>query len=328
MNICFNTCWFSFDVVGGGEFQFLNTRKAVEAQGIHTRLFNQWKPEFDQFDLVHFFTVQQGMASFCEYVKNRGLPLALSPIFWPRPDASRGEMWETEKMFRLADVIFPNSEAEVEIIRKTFDIPAEKFRVTVNAIDPSEFAPAQPAAFRHRYQLEGKPFILCVGNIEPRKNQLRTLEALKKARIDWPLVTIGHVRDKNYFAQCESGFSNFIYLGPSPQSELSSAYAACDLFVLPGTCETPGLAALEAGYFGAPLLVTEVGCTREYFGEHAVYVNPYDVESIARGFSESLSRPLERSELLKKRVLENFTWRQTAEQVIAGYKSILPPEVL
>jgi len=42
---------------------------------------------------------------------------------------------------------------------------------------------------------------------------------------------------------------------------LASAYAACDVFVLPSMFETPGIAALEAGLAGAKIVITKYGGT-------------------------------------------------------------------
>ena len=53
-----------------------------------------------------------------------------------------------------------------------------------------------------------------------------------------------------------------------------SAYAAAEALVLPSFLETPGLVALEAAAAGIPrLVITNAGCTKEYFGNLA-YPNP------------------------------------------------------
>ena len=61
--------------------------------------------------------------------------------------------------------------------------------------------------------------------------------------------------------------SNVKFLGDLDHSSdmLRSAYAACDVFVLPGWFETPGLAALEAALAGAKVVATKGGSTKEYF---------------------------------------------------------------
>lgn len=99
------------------------------------------------------------------------------------------------------------------------------------------------------------------------------------------LVLIGHQRDQAYARAClEEGGDQVIYLGALPHESpvLRAAYAACEVFCLPSTLETPGLAALEAHAAGARIAITQVGSTQEYFGNHVTYLDPNDVSSIAQ----------------------------------------------
>ena len=57
---------------------------------------------------------------------------------------------------------------------------------------------------------------------------------------------------------------------------------------MPSFYETPGLAALEAAVVGIPIVITEQGCTKEYFEENVFYCNPHIEESILNGLENSL----------------------------------------
>jgi glycosyltransferase involved in cell wall biosynthesis len=110
---------------------------------------------------------------------------------------------------------------------------------------------------------------------------------------------------------------------------LKSAYAACAAFVLPSLLETPGLAALEAGAQAAPIAITSVGSTREYFADLASYADPLDEASIRASVIEALEGP--RGARLKERILQNFTWDHTAETLIVAYRKALedcPPRAV
>jgi len=102
---------------------------------------------------------------------------------------------------------------------------------------------------------------------------------------------------------------------------LLSAYAACDVFVLPSTLETPGLADLEAAALGAKIVVTQEGCTREYFGDAVTYVDPLSVDSITAGIHQQLeaSAPLG----LSAKIADAFTWKKAAHQLIQTYTQVL-----
>ena len=102
---------------------------------------------------------------------------------------------------------------------------------------------------------------------------------------------------------------------------LASAYAAARLFVLPSLFETPGIAALEAGLAGSGVVITPHAGTRDYFGDHAVYVDPYSVADIRRGIREGLSR--ERNRELSSHIASRFLWKYVAEGTIEVYNRVL-----
>src|SRR5690606_26961532 len=72
---------------------------------------------------------------------------------------------------------------------------------------------------------------------------------------------------------------------------LASCYAACRCLVLTSLFETPGLVALEAAAQGVPLVLTDRGCTREYFGHHACYVSPLDWAAIRQAVESAATQP-------------------------------------
>jgi glycosyltransferase involved in cell wall biosynthesis len=90
---------------------------------------------------------------------------------------------------------------------------------------------------------------------------------------------------------------------------------------LPSTLETPGLAALEAAASGTRLALTQDGCTREYFGDFAGYLDPYSVESIRETVLQALEKP--KSPELPSFIHERYTWKRAAEQLVAVYHKIL-----
>jgi glycosyltransferase involved in cell wall biosynthesis len=170
-----------------------------------------------------------------------------------------------------------------------------------------------------------KNFILSVGHIGPeRKNYLRLIEALE--RIDHPAVIIGRVEDTPSGRACLERASRnprllIIDAIPHDSMLLASAYAACDVFVLPSQFETPGIAALEASLAGAKIVITPVGGTKDYFGNDAVYVEPTSTESIANGIEASLKN--KKDNLLRTRIQKEFLWEKVGEKTKQVYENIL-----
>jgi len=322
VRVLFNTYPVAFGCPGGGEIQLLKCSRALESLGVEVLLFDLWKPQFEAVDLVHYFSVQGGSMNFCDYVKRIGLPLVISPVLWlTAENRARFPLGEIRDLLHLCDRILPNSQAEADQLAVEFDIRPDKFSWVQNGVDPEFGVPADPAAFRRHFGIEG-PFLLNVANIEPRKNQ-RMLAAVAR-QMDLNLVLLGHARDSAYLAEClADGGSRVRHVGHLDHADplLKSAYRACQVFVLPSLLETPGLAALEAAAQGAKLVVTEVGCTRQYFQDYARYVDPTDEADLRRGIADQwTAAPDER---LREHVLANFTWAEAGRSLVAAYTRTL-----
>jgi glycosyltransferase involved in cell wall biosynthesis len=322
VRVLFNTYPVAFGCPGGGEIQLLKCKQALEALGVEVTLFDPWRPRFDRLDLVHYFSVQGGSMNFCDYVKKIGLPLVISPVLWLTPENRRQvPLAEIRDLLHLCDRILPNSHAERAQLADEFALEADKFSVVPNGVDPEFAVPADPRAFRDAFALEG-PFLLNAANIEPRKNQRLLCQVVKG--MNKGLVLLGHVRDHEYLRECLAvGGARVRHVGHVGHDDplLKSAYRACEVFVLPSLLETPGLAALEAAAQGAKIVITAVGATREYFGPLARYADPKCADSLRQAIESEWTRP--RSDELRRRVLDNFTWTHAGNALVEAYRRTL-----
>lgn len=324
MHIIFNTYPVAFETPGGGEIQLLKTRSALQELGHEVSLHDVWKPRLREADVVQFFSVQGGVENFHHYIKSQGIPFAIAPILWPGRDLTAYPLDEIRWMLNTADVILPNSRMEAERLSEVFRIPLEKFHPVPNGVDRifCEDTSSTGELFRRTFQVD-EPFSLCLGNIEPRKNQLMLANCARETRS--LVIAAGHARDPQYLQAAEvAGAGYFRYVGPLEHaSELHrSAYRACRTFLLPSLLETPGLAALEAAAMGCRLVVTQEGCAREYFGDHASYCDPESSDSIIDAWHASLSGP-EKSPTLRDRITSNYLWKHAALATIKAYEHLL-----
>jgi len=318
LRVLFNTFPLAFHCPGGGEVQIMENKAALERRGVEVLLYNPWEPQFDQVDIVHFFSVQGGTMPVCDYTKRLGLPLCISPILWLGEGKEQYHLAEIGQLLGLADMVLPNSFAEGELLSQYFGMDANRFCPIVNGVDERFHETGDPAMFREAHGLSGS-FVLCVANIEPRKNQLRLIRAVKGTGVR--VVLVGRVRDREYWEACKKELDEqVIHVGHVEYGSAMhrSAYAGCDGFILPTMLETPGLAALEAACAGVPVCVTQEGCTREYFGEHALYVNPLSEESIREGVLGLKGG--ERDGALAQHIRSEFSWDRAAEQLCAAYE--------
>ncbi|MBN2067709.1 MAG: glycosyltransferase [Candidatus Diapherotrites archaeon] len=344
IRVLFNTSRHAFQNKGGGEVLLLKSKQHLEKEGVQGEIFQAGKGRFKGFDLFHNFSIHRSCFQQIRAAKEAGIPVALSPVYWPSLRYSL--LWnkglgkkakavavelinmldflslsKVRKMFQMSDAVLASSRAVAEIYRKRFNVPSEKISIVYNGVD-KRFKSAKPAPFQSKHGLKG--FVLYVGRVEPRKNVLSLVRAMKG--VDEKLVVIGGAKSGSeaYFEQCkrEAG-KNVFFLGKiDHESEmLASAYAACKVFALPSWYETPGLAALEAGLAGANVAITREGSTREYFSNKAAYVNPNSVEDIREKVKQQLEKP--KSSDLAAHIEKNFLWENTATQTRKAYGKIL-----
>ena len=318
MRVLFSTYPWAFETPGGGEIQLQKYAEYLPSHGVDVRLHDTWRANFASISLVHFFSCIGGSVHFCNYVRQRGLPLVISSSLWITPEtAHRYPVDEIRAQLALADVVVTNSDTESDLLAEVLALPRERFMAVMNGFDPRFAEPQDPLLFRIAFGIEGQ-FILNVGNIEPRKNQLELVRALKGHPL--PLVLLGHKRDEAYAAQVlAEGGSKVRYIGPLDHADprLASALGACSVFVLPSTLETPGLAALEAAAAGVPVVVTSEGPTRDYFGTHAWYVDHRDCHDIRRGIDQALSGASGPG--LRAHVVPRFSWPTVTERLVEAY---------
>ena len=318
MRVLFGTYPWAFETPGGGEIQLRKYAEYLPAHGVDVRLHDPWQADIDGAEIFHFFSCIGGSVHFCNYIRERGLPLVISSSLWITPETSaKYPVDEIRTQLSLADVIVTNSETESDLQARVLGIGRDRFVAVMNGFDPRFADPPEAGLFRTAFGIEG-PFVLNVGNIEPRKNQLGLVRAL--AGHPLPLVLIGHRRDEAYSAAVlAEGGRRVRHLGALDHADprLASALAACSVFALPSTLETPGLAALEASVAGAPLVVTSEGSTRDYFGVHAHYVDHRDPADIRRGIDAALAAP--RNPVLKAHVADRFSWPVVTRQLVKVY---------
>lgn len=328
---------------GGGEIQLSKTVDALREQDQTVMTFDPFEERIPDYDVFHAFSSHHDNLTTVSYAADNGIPTAVSTIYWEPMGYIRQQsglrkyvkmaeelgkratrkvgityLDKQKQLYDMADVLLPNSEAEAELIASKFDISREKLRPVPNAVD-RRFADADPARFAEEHGMED--FVLFVGVLSRRKNVARALAALDD--LDEDIVVIGPEGDTDYAAKCRSiAGDNVHFLGGIDHDDpmLASAYAACEVFLLPSWYETPGLAALEASLAGAKVVVTDRGSTQEYFRDYAEYVDPSEPNSIRAAVESALAK--ETPAGLRDRVLENFMWENAARETISAYRSI------
>ncbi len=154
-----------------------------------------------------------------------------------------------------------------------------------------------------RYRLP-KEFILTVGTIEHRKNQLKVIEALHRSHIDIPYVIVGRSTPyaddiRRYIA--ENNLKNKVFiLNSVPDFDLPAIYQQALCLVYLSHYEGFGLPVIEAMACGCPVITSSVSSLPEIGGDAALYCNPDDEEGIGNLIGKVTQNPLLRKEMTDK----------------------------
>jgi glycosyltransferase involved in cell wall biosynthesis/SAM-dependent methyltransferase len=226
----------------------------------------------------------------------------------------------TAEMIDLVDRIAVISMHEAQLLSQEIGLRGTPFTHAPHGVEAERFADASPDAFREYAGLGDKPFVLCVGAIDMRKNQLMLAEAMRGTGL--PLVLLGPAFEPNTLELVKAaGGGGLIHIDRVPSELVASAYHAAAVHVLPSWAEGAALANLEAASAGCPIVVSDRSSEFEYFGDMAAFCDPADPASIRSAIERQMDareREPERLAALKGRMVD-LTWEKTARATLRAY---------
>ena len=215
---------------------------------------------------------------------------------------------------RKAARVLTVSERTKADISELYGVPAERIAVTPNGVDPV-FRPAPRGAENASNRLLQGPYVLSVGAIQRRKNQLAALAAATAAGL--PLVVVGPEKDATLAAELRRRGARLEgYVEPE---RLADLYRGAACLVQSSRYEGFGLPVLEAMASGTPVVAVPEPALREVAGDAAIFV---EEDALADG----VQRALEERERLVAAGLKRsraFSWRAAADRTLAVYREIL-----
>ena len=223
------------------------------------------------------------------------------------------------------------SDFELHNILTKLQLPPEKMAMIYNGYN-EWFRPLEQVADVSRKYIDEEGFLFFLGNTDPKKNTERTLVAyaryLERSSIGRRLLmadldrqylddiisrnNIGHIRDK------------IVMPGYIPNSDLPYIYNSAFAFLYTSLRESFGIPLLEAMACGTPVITSNTSSMPEIGGREAILVNPESADEIAemllRLETDTAFYQQQREVGLRRAKL--FSWRQTAEQLLALYEQV------
>jgi len=196
-------------------------------------------------------------------------------------------------------------------------IDAHRLRLVPLGVEDQRATDGEIALVRDVYQLPAQ-FLLFVGTVEPRKNLRGLAAAVAQLESPVPLIVVGADGWGDAGTDIEGDVT---FLGFVPTEHLRALYAAASVFCYPSEREGYGLPVLEAMAQGTPVVTSRGTATEETAGAAAVLVDPGDVDDIARGIHEAMTR---RAELSAKGLAraKRRSWARTADLTAAAYREL------
>lgn len=272
---------------GGGELELLDILSNLRQLGVRADIYGPNALPMNKYDVVlHYSIVPSGM-EFVREAKSAGKKLILMPSIWRIDEPSASEKASAAEFIKAADVIVFKSKSECENVSKYMALDQNKLAFCKWGVDSCFEEPVENKdLFKSAYKLE--KYLLWVGMIDERKNQLTAIHALKDLEI--PLVFIGDYRERSYYESCvKAAPSSFKFLPHfQPKSEmLRSALQSCTAYI-ETSFEPPGFSAFEAALSKVPMVLSQGEWTDENFGNLVFKADPKSIKSIRQATQSAI----------------------------------------
>jgi len=232
---------------------------------------------------------------------------------------------------KATHVITDSQDARRQII-EVYSVPESKISAITIGPGPGAEAitlDAARAELAHLGLNPERPYLLAVGNLQPRKNLIRLVGAFtqlvghrghdidlvvvgpKRYRADEIIKAAGPVADRVHFT------------GYITDRQLAACYRCSEAFALPSLYEGFGLPVIEAMAHGIPVACSNAGALPEVCGSAAVLFDPLSVEEMIVALDRIL-RDSELREVCRQAGLARaaeFSWERTARLTMKVYES-------
>lgn len=276
-------------------------------------------------DLCHFTNFLAPISARRPYVvtiHDMGLEVLRDSHPWAKRLYTKRLIPHVAKRARL---IITNSEYSKWQIVRHLGISEDRIRVTPLAPSPE----MRPVAVTAK-----DPYFLYVGNLEPRKNLARLIEAFARMHSkEYQLIIAGARWYRGTKAE-ESArqfgvYERVKFLGYVPRAELPALYSGATAVVYPSLLEGFGLPVVEAMACGTPVITSNNSALREIGSDAAVLIDPLNVREITETMTQVAEDPVLRSDLSQRGLLRaaEFSWTTTANLTLDVYEEAIEASV-
>ncbi|HEX9968727.1 MAG TPA: glycosyltransferase family 4 protein, partial [Acidimicrobiales bacterium] len=228
---------------------------------------------------------------------------------------------------RLPHVLTVSESSRRDIVAQ-MGVAPDRLSIVPVGVDTTRFRPLP-----HVPRVPGRLMTTASADV-PLKGLVPLLEAVAKVRTERhaELVVIGKPRAESRVQETieRLGLDGAVtFVSGVSDERIVELYAEAEVAVVPSLYEGFSLPAIEAMACGVPLVATTGGALPEVVGtdgETGLLVPAGDVGALATALGRALDDPELRARIGeggRRRVLEKFTWRATAEGTVEAYRKAM-----
>jgi len=239
-----------------------------------------------------------------------------------------------KKMLANCDAVVVMTAFEANFVRNQAATRVEVFGV---GVEPSAFEHRDGRAIRARYGLDNHPVVGFVGRSDLNKGAILLLQAMRRVwewnrevRLVLAGPRAGRVKEVESFIEGLTEFerNRIVVIDDFPEKDKASIYDSFDVFVLPSTGESFGIAYLEAWMCCKPVIGARIGPTQCVIdqGIDGLLVDPADPQDTTQSIIKLLSDSEERDRMGRSghaTTIAQFTWDKVTDEVEKLYLELL-----
>ena len=236
---------------------------------------------------------------------------------------------------RIADVVVAISEQTKQDLIKYMHVPESKIKVLYQSCDNIFWKPVTDAdrvSVRETYGLPEK-YIVCVGSIEERKNQIAVIRALAELPAEVHLVIVGRPHGVYYNSLTaeirRKKLTDRVHIITNADfDDFPALYAEAIASVYVSQFEGFGIPILESMCCDVPVVTSNISSMPEAGGDAALYASPDNPHEIAEQLQRIIADPQLRDQLVAKgrKQREKFAPDSIIADFYNLYASLCPPK--
>lgn len=254
-----------------------------------------------------------------------GIPSVLDFHFEPASGTAAGRLAANvyrhlgPREYGLAALTLVRSLAYAQSSPSLAGVPADRWRVVPNGIDPARFTPDGPARTGE--------YLLYVGRLVLYKGLHVLLAALAMVRPRMTLLVAGEgPMLESLQAQARHLGVDARFLGRVPDADLPDLYRGARLTILPSVTgqESFGITLIESMACGTPVVASRLPGVAELAGHGGLTAEPGDADDLAASLRAALAEDcLPRGHRLAAAIHAAYSWDAVTDRLEAVYREVL-----